>query len=295
MLLCYFMLYYAAKCVSSFVGANAAWALGKWDDMGEFINPTHDNDRNDVELHNKSSFYEAVYCIKLEKFTEAKTLIDATRKRLAYAVSTLLSENYSRAYRGIVSLQILSELEEVIEFKRAVAIHAHATQTTATGDSNNNINNTISNMNASVHGTNPINARKQMTKSIFKNSNEINLLPPSLTSYNSNFSSSGNGNGGGGGGGLGTSLSSSSSSSSSMNRFNIQMAKENLLSKWRARLKWIPKETDVYRQILVRRLCMNAELLNDIALDVLIDALTALTAYYFQRRICQMFVSYYIV
>lgn len=235
--------------------------------MGDFINSSHDHDRNDVELHNKSSFYEAVYCIKLEKFNEAKTLIDATRKRLAYAVSTLLSENYSRAYRGIVSLQILSELEEVIEYKRLVAIHAHITQPSPATDSNNNSSNHdshINSMNTSMHGSNPVQTRKLMTKSMFKNSNDMNTIPGSLGSYNPyNSSFSNSGNNGIGNTMFGTSplsASFSTNSPSSVNRFNVQIAKDNLLSKWRARLKWIPKETDVYRQILVRRYrynCLN--------------------------------------
>ena len=71
------------------------------------------NDRSDVELANKSSFYEAVYKIHLKQYDEALNLIEITRKKISYAVSTLLTENYSRAYRGMVSMQILSELEEV--------------------------------------------------------------------------------------------------------------------------------------------------------------------------------------
>ena len=199
--------------------------------MGEFINPIHDQDRNDVELHNKSSFYEAVYCIKLEKFNEAKDLIDSTRKRLAYAVSTLLSENYSRAYRGIVSLQILSELEEIIDFKRNVAINNHQiNESEKTPDDKIEVNYNFR-MSQSNHS-------KLRNSKAFKNSNDITL--PSSNNNNANNAW----------------LSPQQQSfmqyhSTTSNRFNKQIAKDNLLSKWRARLKWIPKEIDVYRQILV--------------------------------------------
>jgi hypothetical protein len=165
-------------------GANAAWSLGRWEEMGEFIHPIHDNDRNDVELHNKSSFYEAVYCIKLEKFNEAKELIELTRKRLAYAVSTLLSENYSRAYRGIVSLQILSELEEIIDFKRNVAINNHqANESDKNLDqpSNPTLNFNNNNNSNSSHHT-------KLKKSAFKSSNDITFPSYSDSNlYNSSY------------------------------------------------------------------------------------------------------------
>ena len=37
------------------------------------------------------------------------------------AISSLLSESYSRAYRAMVSMQILAEMEEVVELKQSTS------------------------------------------------------------------------------------------------------------------------------------------------------------------------------
>ena len=41
--------------------------------------------------------------------------------QLSTAISSLLSESYSRAYRAMVSMQILSEMEEAVEYKQSTA------------------------------------------------------------------------------------------------------------------------------------------------------------------------------
>jgi len=180
------------------LGASAAWSLGKWDDMSSFVEGPISGDRGDVELSNKASFYQAVYNVHVEKYGEALALIESTRKRLSYAVSTLLSENYSRAYRGMVSMQILSELEEVIEFKQQVtqaAVALHDLENSALMAASNS---------AASKGL-AVNARGDLSPRFVAKAD---------------------------------------------GRFDLSEAKENLLSRWRARLQWAPKEIDVYRQIL---------------------------------------------
>lgn len=181
------------------LGASAAWSLGKWDEMSSFVEGPISGDRGDVELSNKASFYQAVYNVHIEKYGEALSLIESTRKRLSYAISTLLSENYSRAYRGMVSMQILSELEEVIEFKQQVtqaAVAMHDLENSALMAANSN--------SAASKGL-AVNARGDLSPRFVAKAD---------------------------------------------GRFDLSEAKENLLSRWRARLQWAPKEIDVYRQIL---------------------------------------------
>jgi FKBP12-rapamycin complex-associated protein len=189
------------------LGASAAWNLGRWDEMADFVESQSSGDRNDVELHNKTSFYQAVHCVHSEKYTEALSLIESTRKKLSYAVSTLLSENYSRAYRGIVSMQILSELEEVIEFKQAAAAQAAVELAPLIISADN--------------GTAPSTPQHKPS---------IRGMPstPSLAN-----------------------MESAMKFSNKSGRLDLQHAKESLMKKWRARLKWAPNEIDVYRQILV--------------------------------------------
>jgi hypothetical protein len=47
-------------------------------------------------------------------------LISDTRSKLAGSIGSLLSEKYSRAYRAMVTMQVLAEMEEVVDYKRVV-------------------------------------------------------------------------------------------------------------------------------------------------------------------------------
>jgi FKBP12-rapamycin complex-associated protein len=99
------------------LGANAAWMLGKWDSMEEFVEAEALPDIRDVELEKNPAFYKAVFAINNQKYDHARSLITAIRSNLSESVGTLLSENYSRANRAMISMQILAELEEVVEYK----------------------------------------------------------------------------------------------------------------------------------------------------------------------------------
>ena len=118
------------------LGASATWMLGQWDRMGSLL--SHQADGEDevrlsasgttvsgagaVDMTNNISFYRTVLAIQKEEYAQALDLIDQTRGRLASTIASLLSEGYSRAYRAMVTMQILSELEEVIEYKQSVAV-----------------------------------------------------------------------------------------------------------------------------------------------------------------------------
>jgi FKBP12-rapamycin complex-associated protein len=122
--------------VESF-GANAAWMLGDWGAMDTFIAGYTSTQTSDVILSSNPLFYKAVMAIHSRQYEQAMSLIEDTRyarcfhddasinntnlvshrSTLAESISTLMSENYSRAYRAMMSMQILSELEEVVEYK----------------------------------------------------------------------------------------------------------------------------------------------------------------------------------
>ena len=63
------------------------------------------------------AFYRAVLCVHRRQWSEAQELIDLTRDLLDTEVTSLSLESYQRAYPTMVSVQMLAELEEVIEYK----------------------------------------------------------------------------------------------------------------------------------------------------------------------------------
>jgi FKBP12-rapamycin complex-associated protein len=101
------------------LGANAAWMLGNWQSLEAFLEGDLSQESHDVELNNNASFYRAVLAIHKENYSLAMLLIHETREKMSDAISSLLSESYSRAYRAMVSMQILSEMEEVVELKQS--------------------------------------------------------------------------------------------------------------------------------------------------------------------------------
>jgi FKBP12-rapamycin complex-associated protein len=63
------------------------------------------------------SFYRAVLALHHSQFDQAQAYIDRTRNILDSELTALIAESYSRAYPIIVQVQMLSELEEVIQYK----------------------------------------------------------------------------------------------------------------------------------------------------------------------------------
>ncbi|KAG6609026.1 Phosphatidylinositol kinase (PIK-L1) [Phytophthora cinnamomi] len=74
-------------------------ALGKWEELSALA-------------------AQSVLAVHQGNFEQAATLIDATRKTLDTKLGALVGESYSRAYRSMVTLQQLSELEEVVTYKK---------------------------------------------------------------------------------------------------------------------------------------------------------------------------------
>eukprot|EP01038_Epipyxis_sp_PR26KG_P011143 gene11143-14952_t len=179
------------------LGANAAWMLGDWSSMDEFLDGTEINfattekshQSAEVSLENNLSFYQAISSIKKKDYENANNIIYETRKNLSAGLSSLLSESYSRAYKAMVTMQILAEMEEVIDYKQTVERVALEVETIKNGN-----NEFIFSSERSGAAT----PREKMASATI----------------------------------------------------DLAAKKTALLNKWRGRLKWAPKEVEVYRQIL---------------------------------------------
>ncbi|XP_075459599.1 serine/threonine-protein kinase mTOR isoform X2 [Ascaphus truei] len=92
------------------MAAAAAWGLGQWDSMEEYTcmipRDTHDG-----------AFYRAVLALHQDLFSLAQQCVDKARDLLDAELTAMAGESYSRAYGAMVSCQMLSELEEVIQYK----------------------------------------------------------------------------------------------------------------------------------------------------------------------------------
>ncbi|KAL7994292.1 putative serine/threonine-protein kinase ATM [Plasmopara halstedii] len=139
----------AALRTVAMLGARASWCLSQWDSMAQYVtecsaqydksnfNSTvisraaNDNSHGYGYGHMHShgifgadedvtelSLYESVLAVHHNKFDQAAMLIDKTRKTLDTKLGALVGESYSRAYRSIVTLQQLSELEEIVTYKK---------------------------------------------------------------------------------------------------------------------------------------------------------------------------------
>ncbi|WAR26259.1 MTOR-like protein [Mya arenaria] len=88
----------------------AAWGLGHWDSMEEYMlfipRTSYDG-----------AFHRAVYAVHSEQYQLAQQCIDKSRDILDTELTAMAGESYSRAYGSMVHVQMLSELEEVIQFK----------------------------------------------------------------------------------------------------------------------------------------------------------------------------------
>ena len=92
------------------MASTAAWGQGQWAAM-----------QQSVELLPRDSqdgaFYRAVLATHRQDWEQADQLIDITRDMLDTELTALSAESYQRAYPIMVQLQMLSELEEAIEYK----------------------------------------------------------------------------------------------------------------------------------------------------------------------------------
>ena len=104
------------------LGAKSAWTLGSWKDLDRYVNDSHfatlldNHDEDDV-----TCYFGAVLKIQNNDFDGAQECIDDARAKIVPILSSMLSDfSYSRAHRCFVTVQQLSELEEIISHKKLV-------------------------------------------------------------------------------------------------------------------------------------------------------------------------------
>lgn len=92
------------------MAVNATWGMNKWDEMIEYASYIQSDSF-------EYAFYEAVIKVHQEKFQEAQFFIDKSRELIDTELTTMAAESYQRAYPAMVQIQMMSELEEVIQYK----------------------------------------------------------------------------------------------------------------------------------------------------------------------------------
>ncbi|XP_013416422.1 serine/threonine-protein kinase mTOR-like [Lingula anatina] len=92
------------------LAAVASWGLGQWDSMEEYSCMIP---RDSME----GAFYRAVQALHVDQYTVAQQCIDKARDILDTELTAMAGESYNRAYGAMVNVQMLSELEEVMQYK----------------------------------------------------------------------------------------------------------------------------------------------------------------------------------
>ncbi|XP_075183475.1 serine/threonine-protein kinase mTOR [Anomaloglossus baeobatrachus] len=99
-----------ARAKMARMAAAAAWGLELWDSMETYTlmipRETHDG-----------AFFRAVLALHQDLYCLAQECIDKARDMLDAELTAMAGESYSRAYGAMVTCQMLSELEEVIQYK----------------------------------------------------------------------------------------------------------------------------------------------------------------------------------
>ncbi|XP_054269929.1 serine/threonine-protein kinase mTOR-like [Macrosteles quadrilineatus] len=92
------------------MAAAASWGLSQWDSMDQYVSciPRDTTD---------GAFYRAVLAVHREQYATAQQLIDSARDLLDTELTAMAGESYQRAYGAMVSVQMLAELEEVVQYK----------------------------------------------------------------------------------------------------------------------------------------------------------------------------------
>ncbi|XP_011088032.1 serine/threonine-protein kinase TOR [Sesamum indicum] len=116
----------AARLEMAPMAASAAWNMGEWDQMAEYVSRLDDGDETKLRVlgntaatgdgSSNGTFFRAVLLVRRGKYDEAREYVERARKCLATEVAALVLESYERAYSNMVRIQQLSELEEVIDY-----------------------------------------------------------------------------------------------------------------------------------------------------------------------------------
>ncbi|XP_077223933.1 target of rapamycin isoform X2 [Tasmannia lanceolata] len=116
----------AARLEMAPMAASAAWNMGEWEQMAEYVSRLDDGDETKLRISGNTAasgdgssngtFFRAVLLVRCGKYDEAREFVERARKSLATELAALVLESYERAYNNMVRVQQLSELEEVIDY-----------------------------------------------------------------------------------------------------------------------------------------------------------------------------------
>lgn len=95
---------------SSKMAAAASWGLQEWDSMKKCVDFIPEDTQD-------GAFYRAIIAIHEGQWSESRHYIDSARSLLDTKLTAVVGETYQRAYRALVSAQLLTELEEVVTYK----------------------------------------------------------------------------------------------------------------------------------------------------------------------------------
>lgn len=90
--------------------SSSTWGLGKWELMSRFVEKIPEESID-------GSFFRAILAVKDSEYEKVHKQVVLTRERLDTEITPMINESYSRAYRTTVRVQMLSELEEVVEYQ----------------------------------------------------------------------------------------------------------------------------------------------------------------------------------
>ena len=99
----------AARVKAANIAINMAWAVGDFENMGEYLSVLSDKSRDKI-------FCRALMAVHNKDFQSALPLIREARLNAHSELSTALSESYTRGYSTVVYCQMLSELDEIIAY-----------------------------------------------------------------------------------------------------------------------------------------------------------------------------------
>ncbi|KAJ3215347.1 phosphatidylinositol kinase- protein kinase tor1 [Dinochytrium kinnereticum] len=95
------------------LAAGAAWGLGQWGIMNDYINMMKPDSPD-------SAFFRAILTLHKDLFPQSAAHIEKTRELLDTELMALVGESYNRAYAVVVRIQMLVELEEIISYKQSL-------------------------------------------------------------------------------------------------------------------------------------------------------------------------------
>ena len=94
------------------LAAAAAWGRGQWELIDPYLSALKEDSAD-------RSFFGAVLSLHKNSFEEAQRRIDKARDAVSSELTAIIGESYNRAYTVVVRTQMLTELEEIITYKKS--------------------------------------------------------------------------------------------------------------------------------------------------------------------------------